>query len=379
MSALGNKFFHWFFMVCGGVITGSGSAITLKWGLKGIGLYALLAAVFGFVLLMAGVIKLLRMEDPIQNTSASNESGGVAYREKQLGEGGEGRGPTAERSVSAEADLTDEELPDEMNAPLLCSFVLHELDRVLELLKRSRGHDDIEALMQPTRQLEKWASELALKKNKLTVGGRKVRQLWQIRKSLSMLERDWILRTGGDLRRDAMPPWTPGDCSSPQERENDYNSCSERLTHVSRQFDEEPEFRDALTSVARSLRIYMGRPMRQKAKSSGEEAFAATLRLPDLPTLEKMIQDLKELESVVGEEDYQSKQARAVQEYSTELKRLMNVTGSPESVAAWPKLKELSAGLQEACVSLETGRIDKARAHLDSVLKIVRESPVAGG
>jgi len=194
-----------------------------------------------------------------------------------------------------------------------------------------------------------------------------------------MLERDWILRTGGDLRRDAMPPWTPGDCSSPQERENDNNSCSERLTHVSRQFDEEPEFRDALTSVARSLRIYMGRPMRQKAKSSGEEAFAATLRLPDLPTLEKMIQDLKELESVVGEEDYQSKQARAVQEYSTELKRLMNVTGSPESVAAWPKLKELSAGLQEACVSLETGRIDKARAHLDSVLKIVRESPVAGG
>lgn len=379
MSALGNKYFHWFFMVSGGVVTGSGSAITLKWGLKGIGLYALLAAVVGFVLLMVGVIKLLGMEDPVRNTSASNKSGGVAYGANKVGEGVEGRGPTAERSVKAEDDFTDEALPDEMNAPLLCSFVLHELDRVLELLKRSRGREDIEELMQPIRQLETWASELALKKNKLTVGGRKVKQLWQIRKSLSVLERDWILRTGGDLRRDAMPSWTPGDCSSPQEREEDYNRCSERLTHVSRQFDEDPEFRDALTSVARSLRIYMGRPMRQKAKSSGEEAFAATLRLPDLPTLEKMIQDLKDLEAVVDEKDYESRRMRAVEEYSTELKRLMNVTGSPESVAAWPKLKELSAGLQDACVSLETGRIDKARAHLDSVLKIVRESPVAGG
>lgn len=372
------KALYWVFMMLGGVVTGAGFAITLRWGLQGIGIGAVIAALTGLGFLTAGVWMLFLREDPVQGSSAGPQldirpPGAKAVEETALEVS-----PAQDKEPGVETGFPGDAPPAEMDAIMLCSFLVHELDRVLELLKRSRGREDIDALQEPVAELEIHASELALKKDELKVGTRRIKELWKVKNSLAVLERKWILRTGGDLHRDVMEGWNPKVCLSAQEMEDCFTRCSERLAHVSRQFNEQPEFRDALVATARSIRIYMGRPVERDGRSSGEEAFAATLRLPDLSTLEKMIYELGELEKGRNEDGFDNRSERAAEEHGPVLRKLMAVAGSPESLAAWPELKELSMGLQNACDSLETGKLDNAIKHLDGVIRLVRDSPVGG-
>ena len=420
MSAKKHTGLYWLLMISGGVATGAGAAMTLRWGLQKMGFLALGGALVGLAMLVLGVLKLIMQEerpgarrptthsganglasarggdtagleqaaasgDAMAHSSFSGGAGaavvsgsGRAMAGAGVGAGaGAGAGaPAASRSHS-ETSL-DEPMPEELQARDVCSFILHEMDRVLEMLKRARGADDIASLESPTQELELWASELSVKKAKLKLSGRKVKQLWEVKDTLAALEREWIVRTGGDPLQDGTRAWRLGESRSETEREDHLNRCSERVALVARQFEEHPEFRNTLTSVARSIRVYLGRPQQKRKKSSGEEAFAATLRLPDLPTLERMIQELKDLEESRQDEGFEGRSEQAIKTYKLELKKLLASTGSPESVAAWPKLKELSAGLKGAAHSLESGKFDEARRQLDSVLKVVRESPVGG-
>ncbi len=372
------KNLYWVFMVLGGLAVGTGVAITLRLGFQGIGIGAFAAALMGLGFLAVGVWMLFLRDDIVSRNTVPGTRRVSPPGQQGVEETSLEVAMTLGEGPPAETPHPDDDPPAEMDAPMICSFLVHELDRVFELLKRSRGREDINVLMEHVAELEIWASELALKKDELKYGTRGIKRLWNVKNSLSELERKWILRTGGDLRNDVKPGWSPKACSSLQKMEELFKSCSERLAYVSRQFNEHPEFRDALVAFARSIRIYLGRPLDRDGRSSGEEAFAATLRLPDLSTLEKMVYELGELEKSGNLQDFDNRSTRAAEEHGPVLKKLMAVAGSPESLAAWPELKELSMGLQNAHSSLEAGKLATAIKHLDEVIKLVRDSPVGG-
>jgi hypothetical protein len=259
-----------------------------------------------------------------------------------------------------------------MSCDQLCTVLLQELDRALVMLRHAAAPADLAELTRLIEDLDAWAGQLALEKQNLELGARETAKVLGVRQKLVALEAKLVEQSGGDASEVVRKAARLDVEAGPREREKLFESCSERLVFVSRQFHDNPELREGLTSVARSLRVFFGKPKREK--SSEEEAFAATVRMPDLPSLERIIQELKDLEPKQGDDA----EATKLEPHKVRLKKLLASTGGDQAVSGWPNLEAMSTGLRAAVTSLETGEVSAARKHLDEVLEAVKRSPVGG-
>lgn len=349
----------WTALVIGGVFLGGALALAWRRPFAAALWVALGGAVIGVGGLVLGIRGLLRAVAPPAPTNTP-------------------RAADVKATASGDAHLRDRETEQPvrtLNGARLSVFVLQELDRSLSMLRQTSAPADLETLTDLLQEMESWAGRLAVEKARLQLNARETRQVFGLRTRLVELEKALARRSGGDPAAvDRKLQRTTLEITA-QEREALCEECAGRVSHVARQFQEHPALRESLTAVARSVRVFLGRPVR--TKSSGEVAFAATVRMPDLPTLEKMIQELKDLEE---QSDSRSTQHAAddLAVHKLRLKKLVASTGATDEVGQWPHLKVMSSGLRAAVSSLDSGEVKAARQHLNEVLDAVRQSAVGG-
>jgi hypothetical protein len=241
-----------------------------------------------------------------------------------------------------------------MNAREVATFLLQELERCLELLRHTADSDDLDRVGEAITQLREWGAKLSLERERLEVSARKTKQLIKIRLETTQLHREQLHRGGHDLEVAEQTVSTLPPRLGKSELEETLDRCAKRLAHVARQFRERPQIRDGLTGLAQSIGTFLG--LRKRTVDPTDPAMAATLKLPDLTALEKLLAQIGELKAKHAQHPPDPAQLETQKTY---VRNLLNALAPSDGLEGHTTLNDLTTALQASADALERADLDR--------------------
>ncbi len=335
---------YWFLLILCGLMGGAGLTLALRppfegavWAAAGLGITGLVGAVYSFRKLFA--------EAPADGSGEEVP----AFRPGRLG-----TGPV---------------LSTDQGAGLLLLL----LERTLGLLRVASDGESLDAIVQFVADLEEAAAELGVAETSVRLSGQVSRRFLELARRFAEVQRTVFTRAGREPDESA-GRITLQEARMPQE---DFGAkladCSRQVSRLAGQFQGRPRLREGLMSTAQSLAAFFRSHGGRLSSSIEEEiALAPTVRLPDLPTIERVYQELKDLEEASGRGDPEPER---VQETARRLSALVEAARPLGDQSQPRELVQVSESLAAAAAALEARRFRQAAEELSRVLEVVRSGP----
>ena len=257
----------------------------------------------------------------------------------------------------------------ELDASQVSALILHVIEEALEMLRLASSPSDLDEIGHLVLEVQTVASRLSLEKDQLNVRGAQARDILALGRKLAKVHRRLLERVGKDPG-DAGPTLTTSHLQmdlAAQARRLD--ACSGGLVHLSRQFQDRPGLRDGLNSAAQSVRMYLKARGARLGSSQDEIALAPTVRLPDLPLLERLRAELRDMEEKHVED--QELAPDVLESAKRRLEKLAEATMPMGSQTVQPIVQDVSNHLKQAAESLGRGEVSDAASRVDKVLDLL--------
>ncbi len=330
---------YWFLLILCGLMGGAGLTLALRppfggavWVAALLGLLGLLGAVFSFR-------RLFR--EPAEEVPQGDQPA--------FSPGRFGTGPV---------------LTTEQGAGL----VLLLLERTLGLLRVAGDGESLDAIARFVEGIEEASAELGVAEGRDRLTSQVSRRFLELARRFGEVQRTVFTKAGRE------PDESSGRITLQETRlsQEDFGAkladCSRQVSRLAGQFEGRPRLREGLMTTAQSLAAYF-RSRGGRLSSSVEEeiALAPTVRMPDLPTIERVYRELKELEEAAGQAE-----PERVQETAGRLSALLEAARPLGRQSQPRELAEVSESLTAAAAALEARQFRQAAEALSRVLEVVR-------
>ncbi len=325
----------WLLLIAGALLAGAGLPMLVKPPFSGAVWGAGFMVGLGILAGVAGLWRLMRA--PVE---ADTEQGAEARQKMELG------------------------------ASEVSALVLHVLEQSLDMLRLASSSAELDEIEKVVLAVQTVASRLGAERDALKVTGAQAREALGVGRRLAAIHRKLLEDMGRDPA-DAGPTLTPTFLRMELKTQvRRLEACSSGLAHLSRQFEDRPQLREGLTSAAQSVRMYLKASGARLGSSQEEMALAPTVRLPDLPLLEKVRAELAEIER--GGSFPPREGRERVESARIRLEKLADAAMPMGTQTVQPIVQAVSTNLRQAAQSLERGEVGEAARQVDEVLKTVR-------
>ncbi|MCD6497796.1 MAG: hypothetical protein J7M25_05750 [Deltaproteobacteria bacterium] len=341
---------YWLLLIMSGLATGAGLALFFRRPFPG-SLYAAVA------LVSVGLVGLVMMFWKL-------------FIKRGAGGGDSAKPASSPDSNWGGASVTGR--GTRLKARQVSALLVHSLETCLDLLRLVSEPEDLADFGPILGELQSSAVDLVASNGSDRSVTTRTRRAADVQERLVELHKKLIERMGGDISEVRTAVTVDALETSIEDQVQVLERCSSRLTHATTQFDESPEIRAGLTTVAQSLERFLRGQGHDIRISSDELALAPTMRLPDLGLIERVLHELEELESHYPDEG--PARQEAIAPARLKLKRLADAATSVDDAGrVHAKVSVLTEHIDAALGSLDEGRIDVASRHLNDLLKSVRE------
>ncbi len=258
----------------------------------------------------------------------------------------------------------------ELGADQVSALVLRVVEEALEMLRLASTKKDIDEITHLVLGVQTVASRLGVEKESLRVRGSQARDILSLARKLAAVHRRLLDAVGRDPE-DAGPTLSVSHLQiGLASQTHRLEACSGGLVHLSRQFEDRPALREGLNSAAQSVRMYLASKGVRLGSSQEEIALAPTVRLPDIPLLERVRAELQAIEKEHSAEG--GVESSVLESARHRLEKLAEASMPMGTQTVQPIVQEVSINLKAAAESLGRGEVGEAASRVDKVLRVVR-------